>query len=55
MTAALLVQKIAYIDAVFLERERFLYLLSVSRNLSYEREKVFQKFLVLFLAQKHQV
>ena len=36
MTVTLLVQKVAYIYAVLLERERFLYLLSVLRNMSYE-------------------
>ena len=36
MTVTLLVQKVAYVYAVLLERERFLYLLSVLRNMSYE-------------------
>ena len=36
MTVLLLVQKEAYIYAVLLKRERFLYLLSVLRNMSYE-------------------
>ena len=44
MTATLLVQKIGYIYAVLLEKERFLYLLSVLRNMSYERGKNFRKF-----------
>ena len=49
MTVTLLVQKVAYVYAVLLERERFLYLLSVLRNMSYELEKIFEKFFVLFL------
>ena len=36
--------KIAYVYAVLLERERFLYLLSVLRNMSYEGEKNFRNF-----------
>ena len=55
MTVTLLVQNVAYIYAVLLERERSLYLLSVLRNMSYEWEKNFEKFFVLFFAQKHQV
>ena len=46
--------KIAYVYAVLLERERFLYLLSVLRNMSYEGEKTFEIFFALFFAQKHQ-
>ena len=49
MTVTLLVQKVAYIYAVFLEKERFLYLLSVSRIMSYECEKSFRKVLSSFL------
>ena len=55
MTVTLLVQKGAYIYAVLLERERFLYLLSVLRNMSNEWKKKFQKKIVLFFAQKHRV
>ena len=36
MTVTLLVQKVAYINVVLLEREKFLYLSSVLRNMSYE-------------------
>ena len=43
MTVTLLVQQLAYIYAVLLERERFLYLLSVLRNMSLECEKIFRK------------
>ena len=53
MTVTLLVQKVAYIYAVLLKRERFLYLLSVLRNMTYEWERIFQNFFVLFFAQKH--
>ena len=45
MTVTLLVQKVAYIYAVLLERERFLYLLSVLRKMSLEWEKFFRKIL----------
>ena len=45
MTVTLLVQKVAYIYAVLLEREQFLYLLSVLRKMSLEREKFFRKIL----------
>ena len=55
MTVTLLVQQVAYINAVLLERERFLYLISVLRNMSYEREKNFRKIFCPFFAQKHQV
>ena len=48
MTVTLLVQKVAYIYAVRLKRERFLYLLSVLRNMSLESEKNFEKFCALF-------
>ena len=37
-TVTLLVQNVAYINAVPLEREQFLYLSSVLRNMSYEWE-----------------
>ena len=53
MTVTLLVQKVAYIYAVLPERERFPYLLSVLRNMTYEWERIFQNFFVLFFAQKH--
>ena len=49
MTVFLLVQKVAQIYAVLLERERFLYLLSVLRNMSLEREKNFGKDFCPFL------
>ena len=55
MSVTLLVQEVAYIYAVLIERERFLYLLSVLRNMSLEREKFFRKIFVLFFAQKHRV
>ena len=55
MTVTLLVQKVAYLYAVLLKRERFLSLLSVSRQMRYEREKSFENFFVLYFAQKHQV
>ena len=48
MTVSFLVQNVAYIYAVLLERERSLYLLSVLRKMSYEWEKI-----VLFFVQKH--
>ena len=54
MTVTLLVQIVAYTNAVLLGRERFLYLLSVLRN-SYECEKFLEKIFVHFFAQKHQV
>ena len=41
MTVTSLVQKVAYIYAVLLERERFLYRFSVLINMSYECEKNF--------------
>ena len=43
------------IRAVFLEREWFLYILSVLRNLSYEREKISDIFFISFLPKKTQV
>ena len=43
MTVTLLIQKVAYIYVVLLGRKRFLYLLSVLRNMSYECEKKFRK------------
>ena len=46
MTVTLLVRKVAYIYAVLLERERFLYLLSVLRNMSYECEKKFSEYIL---------
>ena len=46
MTETLIVQKVAYIYAVLLERERFLYLFSVLRTMSYECEKNFRKNLL---------
>ena len=49
MNITLLVKKVAYTYAALLERKRFLYLLSVLRNMSYEREKNFRKIFVLFL------
>ena len=55
MTVILLVQKLDYIYAVLLERERFLYLFSVLRNMSYECEKKIEKLFVLFFAKKHRV
>ena len=51
MTENLLVQNVAYIHAVFREREWFLYLLSVLRNMSYEREKI-STFFSSFLPKK---
>ena len=48
MTVFLLVQKVAYIYAVLLERELFLNLFSVLRNMSYECEKNFDVFCPLF-------
>ena len=55
MTVTLLVQIVAYTNAVLLGRERFLYLLSVLRNSYYECEKFLEKIFVHFFAQKHQV
>ena len=57
VTVTILVQKVAYIYAVLLERERFVYLLllSVLRNMSYEWEKNFRKNFCPFFAQKHYV
>ena len=55
MTETLKVQKVAYIYAVLLERERFLYLFSVLRTMSYECEKNFRKKLLSFFAKKHRV
>ena len=49
MTVTLLLQKVADIYVFLLERERFLYLLSVLRNVSYERKKISKKFLSSFL------
>ena len=48
MTETLLVQKVAYIHAGFLEREWFRCLSSVLRNMSYELEKKFDIFLCFF-------
>ena len=55
MTVTLLIQKVAYFNAVPLKIERFLYLSSVLRKMSYEWENVFRKIFVFFFAQKHQV
>ena len=52
MTETLLVQNLAYIRAVYLEGEWFLYLLSVLRNMSYKWEKIFRHFFIHFFAQK---
>ena len=52
MTVTLLIQKVAYIYVVLLKRERFLYLLSVLRNMSNEWEKNFRKVFALFFAKK---
>ena len=46
MTETLIVQKVAFFYAVLLERERFLYLFSVLRTMSYECEKKFRKKLL---------
>ena len=48
-TVTLLIQKIAYICAVLLERERFLYLLSGLRNMSNLGKNFSEKFLSFFL------
>ena len=52
MTETLLVQNLAYILAVYLEEEWFLYLSSVLRKMSYKWEKNFDIFFIHFFAQK---
>ena len=52
MTETLMVQKVVYIDKVFLEGEWILYLLSVLRNMSYQRKKNVN-FLYLFFCTKN--
>ena len=53
MTETLLVQNLAYILAVCLEGEWFLYLSSVLRNMTYNWEKIFRHFFSsLFLPKK---
>ena len=52
MTETLLVQNLAYILAVCLEGEWFLYLSSVMRNMSYKREKFFRHFFHPFFCPK---
>ena len=53
MTETMLVQNLAYILAVYLEGELFLYLSSVLRNMSYKWEKNFRHFFSsIFLPKK---
>ena len=52
MTETMLVQNLAYILAVYLEGEWFLYLSSVLRNMSYKWEKIFRHFFHPYFAQK---
>ena len=51
-TELLLVQNVEIIHAVNLEREWFLYLSSVLRNLSYELEKSYRHFFLFFFVSK---
>ena len=46
--------KVAYIDAVLLEGKRFLYLLSVLRNMSYKLVKKLDIFSSLFYSKKEE-